>query len=189
MIVAYTLPAIISFCPEPGFGPAPPPPPPPPPPPTAILIPVAAVPLAGDLINYIFQFANFAAAQRDPIVGPHIFTVTGTPANEVLVWANTMINSVDELPGFWCMITKPFPIDTTFSTHLNIQIVNDQTLLAQGKGSIVLSKLPQIVELPPDPKAPAGTLVTFNTGTAIMFNIYGNYTQTLIQEYEVEIIN
>lgn len=129
-----------------------------------------------DLYNYIFQFPDEGSAERDSVLGPYFGSLVLPQPVEVLVWPNTLINSVTPLPGFWFMITKLGPLDTTLENHPNIQIVNDQTLLAQAsQGVVSVIKPNQTAQNPQFP------LPLFHTN--IVFSNYGpQFTAGLISQ-------
>lgn len=83
-----------------------------------------------DPIDYIFKFPDQAAAHRDPVVGSRAFS-------PVLIFSGN--DTVDPLPGFWCLILSH--ADPALTTHPNCMIANDKTLLRAGQPSCISAKI------------------------------------------------
>ncbi len=81
---------------------------------------------AGDNIVYIFQFTSVAAALADSVIGP-LFAIPSLTRIEVLVYADTTVNSVVPEPGFWLMIIEAGGVQSSLYFHPNIQVCFDQT--------------------------------------------------------------
>ncbi len=79
-----------------------------------------------DNIVYVFQFTSVAAALSDSVIGP-LFAVPGLTRIEVLVYADTTVNSVTPEPGFWLMIIEAGGVRSSLYFHPNIQVCFDLT--------------------------------------------------------------
>lgn len=94
-----------------------------------------------DLIDYLLQFPDQGAAERDPLVGPFFAVPSGLDAAlEVLVFADITQNSVTPEPGYWCLIATR--AGDALANHANIQLVNNRSALLQGQPSVISSNLP-----------------------------------------------
>ena len=111
-----------------------------------------------DQINYILQFADQGAAQRDPVVGP--FLVPGFGGLEALVYADVTQDSVNALSGYWVMVTEA-NLDPALLNHPNLQIANDRNAQIAGQPSVVKTNIP-----------------VANIG--IVINGFGNYANGLV---------
>ncbi len=87
---------------------------------------------ATDTIFYIFQFTDVAQAESDSVVGP--FMAAGGSAQEVLVFADTTVNSVTPQSGFWVMVSSTGGVQSSLYFSSNIQLCIDINLLSTGEG-------------------------------------------------------
>jgi hypothetical protein len=90
--------------------------------------------------DYLLQFPDAAAAQRDSIVGPYFPAAGGTGVLEAIVFADMTVDSVDALPGYWPMITTA--ATPALQSHPNIMLVIDDAAQRAGQPSVVLANIP-----------------------------------------------
>ncbi len=111
---------------------------------------------ASDTVNYIFQFADLAAAGRDTVVGSYLQQPNPT-ALEMVLWGDLAVDSVDTLPGYWPMISTK-GLDDNLFLHPNVQIVVNQVAKLAGQPCVLLNNIPVL-------------------DVGIIANIFGTYTE------------
>ncbi len=111
---------------------------------------------ASDTVNYIFQFADLAAAGRDTVIGSY-FQQPNPTALEMVLWGSLGVDSVNTLTGYWPMISTKGLVDALF-LHPNVQIVVNQVAKLAGQPCVLLNNIPVV-------------------DVGIIANIFGTYTE------------
>ncbi len=121
-----------------------------------VILYVRPVVATSDTVNYIFQFADLAAAGRDTVVGS-FFQQPNPTALETIVWGDLGVDSVNTLSGYWPMISTK-GLDDNLFLHPNVQIVVNQVAKLAGLPCVLLNNIPVI-------------------DVGIVFNAFGTYTE------------
>jgi hypothetical protein len=109
-----------------------------------------------DIIDYILQYPNNAAALYDPVVGPFfnntvvedsdrnlINVVPLGNAQEILMFPDLTQNSAQAASGYWVMVTTS-GTNTLLAANPNLQLTNDRSLMFLGQPSVTSTKLASV---------------------------------------------